>query len=376
MHRNTTPMSKIDEYRLAFSMLAPMNIKIAQAILQRVGSEREFFELPTQQLRAVVGSRSRLNDEDRRAAALEKARRELPFIDSTTVKPVYFTDDEYPERLINCDDAPTLLYMIGDCRLNGIPAVSIVGTRHATPYGISCAEKIVERLAERVGNIVIVSGLAYGIDVAAHRAALRCGLPTVAVMAQPLNTIYPAEHRDVAARIVKSGGALISEYSTVDPVHKGNFLARNRIVAGLSDITIVVESDLRGGAMSTARIASAYNRGVCAVPGRTVDQYSRGCNHLIAMSLARLILSADDVIDEAGWPTRPVEGEQQQIKMILRDEQKHILELLNTNPEFTVNDMAVRLGMRFNELTDLLVEMEMDGLVTAIPGGRYAVLPT
>ena len=369
-------MSKIDEYRLAFSMLSPMNIKIARAILQRVGSEREFFELPTPQLRAVVGSRSRLNDEDRRATALEKARREQPFIDSPSVRPVYFTDDEYPERLINCDDAPTLLYMIGDCRLNGIPTVSIVGTRHATPYGISCAEKIVERLAERVGDIVIVSGLAYGIDVAAHRAALRCGLPTVAVMAQPLNTIYPAEHRDVAARIAKNGGALISEYSTADPVHKGNFLARNRIVAGLSDVTIVVESDRRGGAMSTARIASAYNRSVCAVPGRTVDQYSRGCNHLIAMSIARLIQSADDVIDEAGWPTRPVEGEQQQIKLILRDEQKNILELLNTNPEYTVNDMAVRLGMRFNELTDLLVEMEMDGLVTAIPGGRYAILPT
>ena len=241
-----------------------------------------FFQADAETLARTCNVRSSAFDSGRRAEILAKAREEEVYINKYGIRPIYHTEPDYPERLRNCEDAPAMLYALGNPHSTARCVLAVVGTRHATAYGLDMTRALVSELAERVPGLMIVSGLAYGIDVTAHRAALSAEIPTVAVMAQGLNTVYPADHRDVARRIIHAGGGLVSENPTFATISRGSFLARNRIVAGLADAVLVVESDLRGGSMSTARLALAYNRDVGAVPGRATDTYSRGCNHLIA----------------------------------------------------------------------------------------------
>ena len=231
-----------------------------------------------------------------------------------------------------------MLYGLGDTDLNNARFVSIVGTRHATVYGNSFVEKLVDDLAAKLDEkLVIISGLAYGIDIAAHRAALKNGIPTIAVLAHGLNTIYPATHRSAAVDIVKTGGMLLSDYRSIDTIHRGNFLARNRIVAGLCDFLIVAESAIRGGALVTARLASGYNREVMALPGRISDKYSAGCNELISSNIAALI----------------------------------ILDIMTDRGEVMINDLSARIDMPIHRLMGLLIDMEFRSLIAHIPGGRY-----
>ncbi|MDE6160539.1 MAG: DNA-protecting protein DprA, partial [Muribaculaceae bacterium] len=266
-----------------------------------------------------------------------------------------------------------LLYATGTPLPPATRPVAIVGTRHCTPYGVQFTDRLVHGIAERYGRVAIVSGLAYGIDAAAHRAALREGLPTVAVMANPLNTVYPADHRDLAAQIVARGGILLSEYPTSAHMHRGFFLARNRIVAGIADATIVVESDIRGGAMSTARLAAAYNRELFAAPGRATDATSRGCLELLARSEALLVRDADDIAAALGW-TPAAEGTQRELLLELTPEQQRIVDHIRLHPADTVNDIAAALSTPYPALTAILFELEMSDVVATLPGGRYAVL--
>jgi DNA processing protein len=361
-----------EDYKLAFSMIRGLNFTTASQLLGRVGSEENFFNATDNSLMALTQLHKKLLNREYRDSLLRQAVSERAFTDSSHIERCYFNDNNYPRRLAECNDAPVMLYKLGPVNLDCAHAVAIVGTRHATTYGAEFATRLVETLSQQIDNLVIVSGLAYGIDVAAHRAALKYGVPTVAVMAQPLNTIYPADHRDVAARIIADGGGLVTEYNTSDQIHKGNFLARNRIIAGLCDATVVVESDVRGGAMATARIAGAYNREVFSVPGRTIDKYSRGCNMLIANQTAHLLTSADDIIDELSWTRKPVEGEQQELRLTLPPAQEELLNLIKEHPEFTINDMIVKLGKTYADLSDLLFQLEMADLIVSVPGGRYA----
>lgn len=192
-------------------------------------------------------------------------------------------------------------------------------------------------------------------------------------MAHGLNTIYPADHRSDAQRILADGGFIATEYSSKSIVHKGNFLARNRIVAGISDVTVVVESDFSGGAMSTARMASAYGREVMALPGRVNDTYSRGTNQLIASGVASLIRDAGDLIDMMNWPRRPADGVQQQLALDIPEDYVPVLDALKASPDATVNDLCLALAMPFPQLSSLLFRMELDDYVVALPGGRYAI---
>ena len=363
------------DFRLAFSMISGVNASTGRILLSKLSDERRFFTEPAHTLKALTAMNDRLLADDYRNNLMLRAERERAFTDISHIRRLYFTDtDAYPRRLAECNDAPAMLYSLGSCSLDSPHMVAIVGTRHATEYGAEAARRIVERLAESVEGVVIVSGLAYGIDVAAHRAALQCNIPTVAVVAHPLNTIYPADHRDVASRIVAQGGAIVSEYSTGEAVHRGNFLARNRIIAGLCDLTIVVESDLRGGAISTANCARAYDREVMAVPGRIGDKYSRGCNLLIQNCTASMLADPAAVPAMMGWPVRPKEGEQQSLKLELPPDQEMLLKLISDNPNLTVNDIVARTGMPYSHLADLLFQLEMAGLVSALPGSRYAAL--
>lgn len=360
-----------DPYKIAFASLRGMTQELASVILARTGSETEFFTMRESSLGAMFGRSNRLFDTAYRNEMLEKARRELDFINAHSIKVSYYTDSDYPARLRECDDAPLALYSLGACDLNSVHIISVVGTRHATPYGIDFVMNLVKDLHEKLDNIVIVSGLAYGIDVAAHRASLHHSVPTAAVLAHGLNMVYPAAHRSTAAEIVKSGGAIVSDYMSQDRLHRGNFLARNRIVAGLCDCLVVAESAIKGGALVTAGIAAGYNRDVVALPGRRGDTYSAGCNRLIASNTAALIQNADDIINLMRWTPRATEGSQGELPLELSEEEQRVIDCLTQLGEANVNRMCVTLDMPMHHLMPLLVDMEFKGLLIAYPGGKY-----
>ena len=359
--------------RIAFSKIKGINLSTATRLLGLLGSPEQFFSLQPGTLAAATGIDQRLCDTSYRKSLLEAAEKEALFIKTKSIRAAFVGYEGYPRRLSECDDAPAALYAIGPCNLDCLHSVAVVGTRHATPYGLDFVKHLVGDLAESLDSLVIISGLAYGIDVAAHRAALDADVPTVAMVAHGLNTIYPADHRDTAARIVSQGGAIVTEYTSDAAIHRSNFLSRNRIVAGLADAVIVVESDRRGGAMSTARIASAYGRDVMAVPGRTTDTYSRGCNALIAENTASIIRSADDLIEAMGWTARPKAATQTTMIFEMTPEQRTIADYITAHPDHTVNDICIGLSIPFSHLSALLFEMEMNDMIMTIPGGRYAV---
>lgn len=359
---------------MALSSLRSLHPKLASQILARIGGEEEFFCLSKQQLAAAVGFNNRLFDADLRAKALAEAEREYQFLSRNNIRPLYFTDADYPQRLLECDDAPLMLYGLGDCNLNDARFISIVGTRHATAYGSAFVEDLVSALAREVeGKVVVVSGLALGIDVAAHRAALRAGLPTVGVLAHGLNTIYPAGHRSIAGEMVHSGGALLTEYRSIDSIHRGNFLARNRIVAGMCDCLVVAESDVKGGALVTARLAADYSRDVFALPGRTSDRFSRGCNALISSNVAHLVTGADDIIDLMRWPRRAQEGTQTSLFIELSDEEQRIIDVISARGEASLSEMSAQILVPPHRLMGTLIDMEFRGLILNLPGGRYRI---
>lgn len=359
--------------RIAFASYRNITVGTARKFAAKGISAADFFKLPARTLAAICCVREEFFNDSRRQAALEAARVEATFVEENGVKVHFFDSPDFPVKLAECDDAPAMLYSFGKLEPQRRHTVAIVGTRHCTPYGANVCSRLVEDLAANVDDLEIISGLAYGVDIAAHRAALAAGVPTGAVLAHGLNTIYPADHRDDARRIIREGGFILTEYSSAAPVHKGNFLARNRIVAGLADVTIVVESDIRGGAMTTARIAAAYNREVMAVPGRITDMYSRGCNHLLARREASPVRDAADIIELMGWKAREKEGEQKTLPL-LSDEQQDIADFLLQHPDAGVNDMCAHLGIPYPQLSSLLFQMELENIVAALPGGRYALL--
>ena len=274
-------------YRIALSRLKGINKALAQHIHETVESLETFFELPESQLQKITGIKGRILHEDNRQTALQEARKEMEFIRKGNIEPLYFTEPNYPQRLLDCIDAPPLLYYRGNADLNSSKIISIVGTRRATEYGKDFCETLIRDLSEYFPQLVIVSGLAYGIDICAHRCALRHGLNTIAVLAHGLDHIYPANHRSTAVEMVSHGG-LLTEYTGYHRMHPAFFVARNRIVAGLADAVIIVESREKGGALITAGIAESYHRDVFALPGSIQSESSAGCNHLIRRNRASL----------------------------------------------------------------------------------------
>lgn len=358
-------------YKIAFSCLKGINLRLAKELLSRCGSEMAFFTATEQQLSAINSCRNNLFSQSYRESVLHIASIEKDFVEEHHVKTFYFTDEDYPHRLLECDDAPIMLYGLGDFDLNSRHAISIVGTRHATPYGNDFVRNLIKNLSERLEDFIVVSGLAYGIDIAAHRAALDFGVPTIGVLAHGLNTIYPAQHRNIATEMIRTNGGLLSDYRSQDALHKGNFIARNRIVAGLCDCTVVVESAEKGGALITAGIAEAYHRDVFALPGRISDRYSKGCNKLIRDNVAGLINSADDLIEAMQWHVKPIEGEQNTLQVEISPVEESILNYLTQKGEGNINTMCVELNIPINKIMTLLVDMEFKNMIIPYPGGKY-----
>lgn len=363
-------------YRMAFAGIRGMGVELAQRLLDIIPSEKDFFSLSDRELKSITGSRSKVWERSSRDEMLRKAEQELSFVEQNHVKVLYFTETDFPQRLLNATDAPILLYTIGGCDLNAKHVVSIVGTRRSTHYGATFCDNFIEGLSQMLeGEVVIVSGLAYGTDINAHRAALKYKVPTVGVQACGLNKIYPAEHRNDAAHMVQTGGAVVSDYTSQDQIHRGNFLARNRIIAALSDCTIVVESANKGGALVTANIAASYSRDVFAVPGRVSDEFSKGCNRLIMNNQAAAITCAEDLLKAMRWESKLVPEQAHELELFpeLTAEQQKVVDILRKQGDLHINDLAGLMALPIYRLMATLVELDTKGVIATLPGCRYSL---
>lgn len=372
----------IDPHRLlgvALSFVPGMNSSFVRHFEQCGLTVDDFFSASQQELTTVLNVHAdNLTDRMIRDEALAKARKESEFMERHGIASISITDDDYPSRMADIDKAPVTLYKLGHADLDAEKMISIVGTRHATAYGVRYVESLVQSLAAYFPGIVIVSGLALGIDSAAHIAALNAGLPTVAVVAHGLNTIYPSQNRDLAKRIVASGGAILSEYPFGVTPYKSRFLERNRIVATMTDAVLVAESADKGGAMSTAAVASSYGRELLALPGRIGDEMSAGCNRLIRSQKAMMAGSAPEVMTMLGWTPKNAEAAPQQRDLFpeLTGTEKLIYDALRFCSEpMPVDAIRERTGVAIHQLMASLGEMEFDGIVERLPGNRFSLIP-
>lgn len=364
-------------YKLAISMVKRITPEIIRHLYDCGLTAENFFTLSTPELSDALDLRNNQRFEQmERDEALFAARQEMRNMQAHGIKGYFLMDPDYPTHLFAVDDAPIFLYQLGETDFDSRHIVSVVGTRKPTSYGTGFAQSLVSGLATYFPDLTVVSGLAYGIDAAAHQAALDSGVATVAVVAHGLNMIYPAAHRDFARRIIHQGGALLSEYPFDSKPYRQRFLERNRIVAGLSDVTVVVESDIKGGAMSTANTAFSYSRDVMALPGRISDPLSNGCNYLIRKEKAHIITCVADLIELTGWQPLDLKIDTTQRNLFpeLEGEPKLIYEALRYEREPMQVDRLHQITLiPVARLMSTLGEMEFDGIVIRHPGNRYSI---
>jgi DNA processing protein len=307
---------------------------------------------------------------------MEHARKELDFIEKHQIGTYFYKDENYPYRLAQCVDAPLILYTKGNVNMNAKHMVSVVGTRMPSERGKDWCRHLVLDLAKQVPNLTIVSGLAYGIDVVAHKAAMEADIPTIIVPAHGLDRIYPAVHRNVAVQALDKGG-IVTEYTCGTEPERFNFVARNRIVAGLSDAVVVVESKKKGGSLITADMAVDYGRDVFAIPGRVDDECSAGCNDLIKRNKAQMIENAEDLIKSMQWEyeeKRSTQTTMVQLLCDLSESQQRLYDLLQEAEEgLHVNQLVLETKMGYNIVVAELVMMELQDIVKSMPGGMWRV---
>lgn len=362
-------------YQIGLTMINGVGDILARHLLEAFGDPERIFGERLSALEKIPGIGPTLAREIKRPEVLARAERELEFVLDNRIRAYFWTDKDYPHRLRNCADAPILLYFKGEANLDAKRIVSVVGTRRATPYGQALTENFIKELAARCPDALIVSGLAYGIDAAAHQAALRHQLPTVAVLAHGLDRVYPPTHRSLAAEMTRQGG-LLTDYPTGTNPDRQNFVQRNRIVAGLADATVIIESAEKGGSMITAELAFNYGKELFAFPGRIGDKSSLGCNRLIQAQKANLITQAADLVGLLGWDKdkpapQPTQGS---LPFSTNPDNDEALRAIRESGEILVNDLGRQLGIPFQRLSSILFELEMEGLVQALPGGRYKSL--
>jgi DNA processing protein len=361
------------KYYIAVELIPGVGSILAKRLIAYCGSAEAIFLSKPSALQKIPGIGHFLTREIISQQVVKRAEKELSFLEKNNIQAYCYTDPDYPERLRHCEDAPVVLFVKGNLDLNRSKFLSVVGTRHATAYGRSVCERIISQLAERGHNPVIVSGLAYGIDVCAHKAALQNSLDTVAVMATGLNKIYPFTHTSVARQIIGQG-ALVSDFTSDAEIDRTNFLKRNRIIAGLSDATLIIESKVKGGALVTADIAASYNRDVMAIPGRIGDISSEGCNALIRHNKAALIETAEDVEYVTGWTRLKSSKPVKQLSLFdLSQEEELVISLLKPETSESIDTLCYQTNIPMSRLSSLLLSLELKDIVKSLPGKQYAL---
>lgn len=349
----------------------------AKRLVDAMGSATEVFARREELPRLIPGTTAGVVKALDCPEAFARAERELEFVEKNALTCLTLKDEAYPSRLRECEDAPLVLFYKGNCDLNRLRIISMVGTRQATEYGKQFCADFLHDLSELSPHVLVVSGLAYGIDIHAHRAAIANNLATVAVLAHGLDRIYPHVHRKTAVDMLQNGG-LLTEYLTDTTPDRHNFISRNRIVAGMADATIVVESATKGGSLITAELAESYNRDCFAVPGRINDTASAGCNRLIRDNRAALIQSAEEFVKAMGWTpvakeTKP-EAVQRDLFPNLSAEEELIVRILARQGDIHINTLVVEANIPVHRMSALLFELEMKGVVKALVGGSYRLL--
>lgn len=357
-------------HKIALTFIKSIGPVMAKNLLAYCGSAEAVFKASKNQLLQIPNLGEKTAEAILTTNALERAEEELKFVEKHGIEVLFFTDDNYPKRLKNCIDAPILLYFKGKADFNHPRIVSVVGTRNATDYGKLICKQLCEVLAPY--QVMVVSGLAYGIDVATHKECLQHDIATVGVLGHGLDRLYPAAHKVVSQKMVLNGG-LLSEYPTLTNPDRQNFPMRNRIIAGLADATVVVEASIKGGALITAEIANSYNRDVFAYPGRTNDVFSEGCNFLIKTNRAGLINNAHDLIYYLGWDDKlPQTKKETQTTLCLDltpNEQKIVTAL--QAGALAIDDLCLSLNMQQSKLAIVLLTLEMQGIIVSLPGKVY-----
>lgn len=356
-------------HKIALSLIKGVGPMFAKNLLIHFGSAEAVFAATKAQILKIEGIGEIRANSILHTDAIAKAEQQLEFIEKHGIQVLFYADDNYPKRLRNCYDAPLLLYYKGTADLNHSRIVSIVGTRNATSYGKLLCKQLAEAL--KPYNVIVMSGLAHGIDAAAHKESLNCNIPTVGVLGHGLDRIYPAAHKELTVKMVHNGG-LLTEFLPGTNPDRENFPKRNRIIAGIADVTVVVEASLKGGALITAEIANSYNKDVYAFPGRTTDEFSEGCNFLIKTNRAALINTAKDLIYYLGWDDETVKNVeiQTQLPLNLTKDEEQIADILKDNP-LGIDDLCLKINWPQSKLAIVLLTLEMQGVIISLPGKIY-----
>ena len=361
-------------YQLSLTLIPNIGPVQAKILLQHCNAE-EIFHAKKTFLEKIEGIGPI------RAASIaafkdfSQAEEEIKFIEKYKIKPLFLTDTDYPKRLLNCYDSPTLLFYKGDADLNAAKIVAIVGTRSHTDYAKQVTEKLVKELTEQ--NITVVSGLAFGVDGIAHKASVKNGLSTIGVLAHGLDQIYPAEHAGLAKDMIKHKGGLLTEFRSKSKPDKHNFPTRNRIVAGMSDATIIIETGLKGGSMITAELANSYNKDVFAIPGKVTDVKSSGCNYLIKNNKAMLLTDAAELIQVMQWEDKAKHKKekrsQRELFIEMTPEEKIIVAILREKETVNIDEINEKSGLSSSAVAGATLNLELQGVISYKPGKMYSL---
>jgi DNA processing protein len=357
---------------LALQKVEGVGDVIAKKLLNVFENPSEIFKAKASEIIAIDGIGSVLAKNLKNKTIFETAEKELRFIRNNQINTLYFKDKNYPDKLKHCQDGSVLLFSTGNIDFSNRRIISIVGTRQITSYGTDFCKKLIEDLAPL--DPVIVSGFAYGVDIVAHQAAMEHNLQTIAVVAHGLNQVYPKQHAKYVSKMEKSGGFLTEFWSDSNP-EKENFVKRNRIVAGIAEATIVIESAAKGGSLITATMASDYNRDVFAVPGRITDKFSQGCNNLIKTQRANLINSAADLVYMLNWDIETKsKAVQKQLFVNLETEEQKIYDYLLKNGKEILDIIALECELPIFKISGILLNMELKGVIRPLPGKLFEAI--
>lgn len=357
--------------QIALTKVKGIGPRLSRSLLSHCDAVEAIFTASKKQLLTIPGINMAIIERLRSKELLLEAEKELAFISAHDIDLLWIEDNRYPGRLRECDDAPVVLYYKGSESLNPAKTISIVGTRKATAYGQRICDELIQEL--RLPGIQIISGLAYGIDIYAHQAALRHQIPTLGIMGHGLDRIYPAAHRAIAAEMLSCGG-LLTEFTSGTNPDRQNFPMRNRIIAGMADVTIVIEAASRGGVLITAEIANTYNRDVCAFPGGIDQESSAGCNYLIKTNRAHLIRHASDLFYLMNWEQEQQQKPAAQLSLLppqLSKEQEKIYQFLQQQNPAPIDEIAIHCALPQSQLAISLLELEMEGIILSMPGKVY-----
>jgi len=359
-------------YQIALTLINGIGVVQAKQLMEHFGDAESIFKARRKDLDLMEGIGEIKARQIKDFTDFTTAEEEIEFCEKHHISVLFLTDKNYPQRLLTCYDAPTLLYYRGNADLNAPKIISIVGTRNNTDYGKQITEKFIEEI--RAQNVLIVSGLAFGIDGIAHKAALQNKMATVGVLGHGLDIIYPSLHKSLAKEMLLNGG-LLTEYRKNTQPDKYSFPRRNRIVAGMSDVTLVIETAAKGGSMITAELAYNYNRDLFALPGKVTDKRSSGCLTLIRQNKAVLFTNAAEFMDDMGWEQRPVAPPKQKDLFVeLNDNEKIIVTLLKEKETVSIDELYLKSGLSSSSVAAALLNLELQNILVSLPGKMYRMI--